>query len=353
MFGAIQGAKDHINLEYFILEDVEIDGLHLGDLLVAERAAGVAVNVIYDSYGSSSTPSSFFDRLRQAGVNVVEYNPLNPFDAKNSYSLNDRDHRKILLVDGATAIVGGVNLSAAYQSNPVSGGKSAEQWRDVDLQIEGPVIAQVETLFLDHWASQQGPPLTSKFFPKVASKGPEVVRIIGSTPDSTIPRYYVTVLSAIRNAEKSISVTAAYFVPTHQEMEDLIGAARRGVRVRLLVADQSDSASAINVAHSRYSDLLEVGVKIYETHGVVLHSKTVVVDDVWSLVGSSNFDQRSILFNDEIDAVVLGSETAQALEKMFDDYLAGAHRIDGAEWARRPFPQRMREYMSRAWESLL
>ena len=359
IFGAIQGAKDHINLEYFILEDVESDGLHLGDLLVAKQRAGVAVNLIYDSYGSSSTPTPFFERLKQAGVNVVEFNPINPMDAKSSYSLNDRDHRKILVVDGTTAIIGGVNLSTAYQSNPLgkSGapeGKPAEHWRDIDLQIEGPVVAQLQALFLDHWAEQKGPPLTiSKFFPTVSPKGEEVVRIIGSTPDNPTPRYYVTLLSAIRNAEKSISVTAAYFVPTHQEMEDLIDAAQRGVKVRLLLPDQSDSDRATDVAHSRYSDLLEAGVTIYETHGLVLHSKAVVIDDVWSVVGSSNFDQRSVLFNDEVDAVVLGSATAQALEQMFDDDLANTHQIDNAEWAQRPFLQRMRQFMSRTWESLL
>jgi cardiolipin synthase A/B len=359
VFGAIQGAKDHINLEYFILEDVESDGSHLGDLLVAKRQAGIAVNVIYDSYGSSSTPTSFFDRLKQAGVNVVEFNPINPLDAKSSYSLNDRDHRKIMVVDGTIAIIGGVNLSTTYQSNPLgkSGppeGKSAERWRDTDLQIDGPVVAQLETLFLDHWAEQKGPPLTvPKFFPTVSPQGEEVVRIIGSTPENSIPRYYVTLLSAIRNAEKSISVSAAYFVPTHQEMEDLIDAAQRGVNVRLLLPDQSDSARAIDVAHSRYSDLLEVGVKIYEMHGLVLHSKVVVIDDVWSVVGSSNFDQRSVLFNDEVDAVVLGSGTAQALEKMFDDDLADTRQIDIAVWRQRPFLQRMREFMSRTWESLL
>jgi cardiolipin synthase len=359
IFAAIQDAKDHVNLEYFILEDVESDGLHLGDLLVAKRQAGVAVNLIYDSYGSSSTPASFFDRLKQAGVTVVEYNPINPLDAKVSYSLNDRDHRKILVVDGATAIIGGVNLSTTYQSNPLgkSGapkGESTEHWRDTDLQLDGPVVAQLQTLFLDHWTKQDGPPLAvAKYFPAVPAKGTEVVRILGSTPDRAIPRYYVTVLSAIRNAEKSISVSAAYFVPTHQEMEDLTDAARRGIDVTLLLPDQSDSARAIAVAHSHYSDLLAAGVKIYETHDLVLHSKSVVVDGVWSVIGSSNFDQRSVLFNDEVDAVVLGSETAQAMETMFGGDVAGARQIDIATWDERPLSQRMREFFSRIWQTLL
>jgi cardiolipin synthase len=183
--------------------------------------------------------------------------------------------------------------------------------------------------------------------------GSGVMRIIGSTPNNAIPRYYVTLLSSIRNAEKRVYLSAAYFVPTHQEMEDLIHAARRGVDVRLLLADQSDSALSITVAHSRYSDLLEAGVKIYETHNIVLHSKTIVIDGVWSVIGSSNFDQRSVLFNDEIDAVVLGSEMAQALEKMFEQDQAGAQQVDRNTWDNRPVGEKMKGVFFRIWQSLL
>ena len=359
MFAAIQGAKSNVNLEYFILEDVESDGQLLGDLLVARLQDGIAVNIIYDSYGSSSTPAALFDRLRQAGAKVVEFNPINPLKAKENYAPNDRDHRKILVVDGATAIVGGVNLSTTYQSNPLgkSGppeGKPVEHWRDTDLQIDGPVVAQLQRLFFDHWTSQKGPPLAmTGYFPLVPPRGSDVVRILGSTPDHAVPRYYVTLLSAIRNAERSISICAAYFVPTHQELEDLSDAARRGIVVRLLLPDRSDSEQAIAVAHSHYSDLLAAGVKIYETHDLVLHSKTIVIDGVWSVIGSSNFDQRSVLFNDEVDAVVLGSGTAQAMEKRFDDDLANAHQIDAAAWGQRPFRKKVNEMLSRLWPPLL
>jgi cardiolipin synthase len=193
MFSAIQSATDHVNLEYFIFEDVESDGMHLGDLLIAKRKAGVAVNVIYDSYGSSSTPAAFFDRLKGAGINLVAFNPVNPLNTKVSYSLNDRDHRKILIIDGATAIVGGVNLSTTYQSNPLGksgapAGKSMDHWRDTDLQIDGPAVAQLQALFLDHWNAQKGPALTeSNMYPMVTTKGTAVARVLGSTPDNAIP----------------------------------------------------------------------------------------------------------------------------------------------------------------------
>jgi cardiolipin synthase len=359
MFSAIQSATKHINLEYYIFEDVESDGTHLGDLLIAKRQAGIAVNVIYDNYGSGSTATAFLDRLKQADINLVSFNPVNPLESKVAYSPNDRDHRKILVVDGSVAIIGGVNLSTAYQSNPIgkSGGppgSTPDQWRDTDLQIEGPAVAELQKLFLDHWTKQKGPALDqSTMLPTLAPKGSAVMRVLGSTPDNEIPQYYVTLLTAIRTAEKSIKITSAYFVPTKQEMESLIEAARRGVDVRLLLPGRSDSPLSLAVAHSRYSDLLEAGVKIYETNNVILHSKTVVVDSVWSAIGSSNIDHRSVIFNDEVDVVVLGSDAARELEDLFAANQAEAKLIEIRAWNRRPIWGRLREMYALAVENLL
>ncbi len=346
MFAAIKSAKATIDLEYYIFEDVESGGEHLGDLLIAKLHEGVAINVIYDSFGSNATPSDFFKRLRGAGINVVEFNPVNPL---NPISLNNRDHRKMLVVDGATAIVGGINVSTTYQSSGSgkSGGiqnKPDEHWRDTDLEIEGPVVAQLQTLFMEHWSQQKGPPFDKeKYFPAVPPKGTEVVRIVGSTPDKGIPRFYVTLLSAIRNAEKNIWLSTAYFVPTDQEEEDLIGAARRGVDVRLLLPGDSDSKMALAIGRSHYAYLLEAGVKIYETKDEVLHSKAASIDGVWVAVGSSNFDPRSVVYNDEVDALVLGSAMAKDFQRMFEADTSNARQIDLATWRHRPVGERLLE----------
>jgi cardiolipin synthase len=359
MFAAIRSARTSINLEYYIFEDVASDGVQLGDLLVAKRRQGVAINIIYDSYGSGDTPKAFFERLKQAGVNLVEFNPLNPLKAKRGYAPNDRDHRKILVIDGATAIVGGVNLSSTYQANPIGksgniGGQPPEHWRDTDLEIAGPAVTVLQTLFLAHWREQHGAPLADiDWTPSVPAKGGAVVRIIGSSPEHAVPRYYVTLISAIRSAERSVTASAAYFVPTHDEVEALTDAARRGVDVRLLLPDKSDSTLSIAVGHSHYGELLKAGVKIYETHDLVLHSKTVVIDGVWSAVGSSNFDHRSVIFNDEVDAVVLGEDTARDLEAMFADDARAARPIDLAAWNRRPVTARVKELYARVWQALL
>lgn len=356
MFAAIKSAKHTINLEYFIFEDVKNDNLSLGDLLIAKRKEGVAINVIYDGFGSADTPKIFFDHLKEAGVHIVQFNPLNPLHAA---SFNHRDHRKILVVDGTTAIAGGVNLSVTYESsreqrstNPaVNRGKP---WRDTDMQIEGPAVADLQKLFLQHWAEQKGPAIKeADYFPKIAVKGNEVVRIIGSAPAKGIPRYYITLLSAIQNADKSIYLSSAFFVPTRQEKQDLIDAAKRGVDVRLLLPGTSSSASSIEVQHSHYEDLLEAGVKIYECQHEILHAKTVTVDGVWSVIGSSNFDHRSVLFNDEVDVVVLGQETSQELKAMFDDDVKAARQIDLAAWKKRPALQNLKDHAARFWEDML
>ena len=359
MFAAIKRAKTTINLEYYVFEDIESGGEHLSDLLIAKRQQGVDVNVIYDGFGSSATPHDFFDRLKAAGINVVDFNPVNPL---NPVKLNNRDHRKMLVVDGESAIVGGINLSTTYQSSGpgLSGGKTSgsnQHWRDTDMQIDGPVVAQLQTLFLAHWSQQNGPALDSaKYFPTVAAKGTEVVRIVGSAPGKDIPRYYVTLLSAIRNAEKNVWLSTAYFVPTDQEEEDLIDAARRGVDVRLLLPSDSDSKMALAIGRSHYGYLLEAGVKIFEIQNEVLHSKSASIDGVWTSIGSSNFDPRSVVYNDEVDALVLGSATAQDFQKMFENDMSKARQIDTQTWRHRPLNERFLELFeltSFLWQNLL
>jgi cardiolipin synthase len=359
MFAAIRSAKHSINLEYFILEDVESDGERLGDLLIAKRKQGVAVNIIYDSLGSFMTPGAFFDRLKAGGITLVEFNPLNPLKAKAKYSINDRDHRKILVVDGATGMTGGINLDVSYEIRPDGSsmditGKTIPRLHDIAVELKGPVVAQLQRLFFEHWREQHGPPMEEPDpFPALPAKGGEVVRIIGSTPDHTTPRYYVTLISAIRSAQKSIIVCAAFFVPTHDETAALKAAARRGVDVRLLVPGQGESGLSIAVGQSHYGELMRAGVKIYETHDIILHAKTVTVDGVWSVIGSSNFDPRSVIFNDEVDAVVLGADTAKALEAMFERNQSVATRVDHEAWKHRPLRARLHEVYARIWEKLL
>jgi len=370
VFEAIAQARHHINLEYYTLEDVEFSGRKLSELLLEKRRAGVAVNIIYDSYGSLNTPREFFETLKSAGVNLLSFHPVNPLEAvAEGYSPNDRNHRKIMIVDGKVAIVGGVNLATYYQSKTPgdgSGSRGAAEneqapnkdelrnWRDLSVRIEGPAVAQLQGLFLGHWRGEDGPPLDqTDFYPKPKTAGDQIIRIIGSSPQQDYSRYYLTLVSAIRSAEQRIWLTTAYFVPTFEEKHALIAAAERGVDVRLMLPAISDASQAVAVAHSHYSDLLEAGVKIFEIDHVILHSKTVTIDSVWSAIGSSNFDHRSVLFNDEVEAVVLGRKTASELEKVFEQDQASAKQIKLEDWDERPVTERFTDFFQRSMQYLL
>lgn len=353
MFAAMKSARHNIFLEYYIFENVASGRTHLVDLLTAKARAGVSVAVIYDSYGSIDTPQEVFDKLQAAGVRVLGFHPLTDVGA-----INDRDHRKILAVDNRIAIVGGVNLYTVYQAHPhsrmvASDGADPDTWHDTDLEIDGPAAAALQQVFLTHWGDEQGAPLQRFAERAPPASGDQAVRIIASDHNDTIPHYYATILSAIRNAEKSIWISAAYFVPTDEEKHDLIAAAKRGVDVRLMLPGHSDQAMAQAVGRANYGDLLEAGVHIFEEQDGMLHSKWATIDGVWSVVGSSNFDHRSILFNDEVDAVVLGRETAAQLESLFDRQVAKAKPVTLQAWGNRPMDERFREIYSRALEALL
>jgi len=358
MFAAIRKARDHINLESYIIDDDEI-GRQFADLLLEQQARGVQVNVIYDSVGGLNTPKAFYKRLTDGGIEVLEFNPVNPLKAKTPWLINNRDHRKLLVVDGRTAFIGGINISSVYSSGSVvrGTGKAAGNtvaWRDTQVQIEGPVVGELQKLFMGTWEKQHGKPLAPKaYFPALKAQGNEIVRAIGSTPDDPYSLIYLTLISAIGNAEKQVFLTNAYFVPDPQLLKSLSDAAGRGVDVKLILPSHSDSEIVFHAGRSHYSTLLNAGVKIYERTGQLLHSKTAVIDGVWSTVGSTNLDWRSFLDNDEINAVILGREFAQRMQVMFAADLTGSEAIDLESWERRSFSLRFKEWMARVWGRLL
>ena len=342
MFAAMRRAKDHINLETYIFEDGDI-GKQIADLLLERQAAGVQVNLIYDSVGSLNTPREFFERLSAGGVQVLEFNPINPLAGnKKGWQLNNRDHRKLLLVDGRIAFIGGINISESYSSGPFS--KSARKkgansvgWRDTHLQIEGPVVAEFQKLFMDTWIKQKGQPLAEKnYFPTLDKQGDEIVRAIGSASADPHSLIYLTLLSAIDHAEQQVHLTNAYFVPDPQLLKALTGAARRGVEVKLVLPSQTDSWAVFHAGRSHYSTLLRAGVKIYERRGAVMHSKTASIDGVWSTIGSTNLDWRSFLHNDELNAAILGRDFSRQMDAMFARDLAESDAIDLDRWQHRP-----------------
>ena len=356
IFKAIKGARDSINLEYFILADVECDGIHLSELLLERLQAGVKINMIYDSFGSKDTPSTFFDTMRKAGAKVVQFNPVNPFSVKIGWAPNDRDHRKITVVDGRIGFTGGVNLDKAYE-NPESAGIPADgnthhaYWRDDAVQIEGPAVAELQKLFFGTWREQKGPPADpADYFPQLARQGVQTIRIIGSSPGNKQPLYYASLLTAMRSARRRVWLCSGYFVPTHQEREQLTAMARAGLDVRIIAPAFSDVQSAVYAARAAYGDLMEAGAHVYEMRDAVVHAKLALVDNTWTVIGSSNLDRRSVVFNNEVDVIILGHDTAAQVETLMRSYMAVSREVDLAKWQQRPIRERMREWEARIWQ---
>lgn len=348
MFDAIKEAKDHIHLETYWLNDDKV-GHKLADLLLERSAAGVQVRLIYDSIGSLKNTAEYFDRLRAGGVQVHEFHPVEDL---RFWQLTHRDHRKLLIVDGKVAFTGGINFSDVYSSDP-SSGKPEEQdaesnWRDTQVQIEGPAVAEFQKLFLRIWAEEEGENLLGEpnLFPQLDNAGQELVRVVASTGGEDEYEIYKMYIATMSLAHRRVWVTQAYFSPNDQFIEALKEAARSGIDVRILLPGFSDHKMVLYSSHAQYAGLLGAGVKLYERNDRLLHSKTAVIDGLWSTVGSSNLDYQSFLHNNEVNAVILGYDFGRQMEELFLSDLSHARQIELEEWEKRPLWERFMEMMS-------
>ncbi|RJR41043.1 MAG: cardiolipin synthase [Desulfobacteraceae bacterium] len=353
MSEAIHNAKEHINLETFIIRDDEV-GRPLADLLIRKRREGVLVNIIYDSFGAKKTPSEFFERMKANGLNVVEFNPVGFFDLLSWGQANNRDHRKILVVDGKVAFTGGINFYRVYSkssSSVLRGEKDPQSryyWRDTHVQVEGPAVAEFQRLFLETWRSQNGPDIAGgEYFPSLKKEGDSLVRVIASSPDQSISNIYAAYVSAMAHAERSVHLTHAYLVLDPGLRKAITDAAKRGVSVKIILPAFSDFWMPFHAARANYSELLAAGVRLFERQNALLHSKTAVIDGVWSTVGSSNLDVRSFLHDTEVNAVVLGTQFGGKMERMFEYDLSRSKEITPGEWEKRPVTDRIKERTAR------
>ena len=254
MFKLLENARDHINLESYTIEDDDV-GRKFAELLLKKQAEGVQVNLIYDSLGSMNTPAAFFQRLRDGGIQLVEFNPLNPLEIKGKWGLTHRDHRKILIVDGHVAILGGINISEVYSSSPFQRKKNEKtpiHWRDTDIQIEGPAVSELQKLFFATWLQQKGPELSGQnYFPEPKEAGNALVSVVGSTPGETNRIPFIVYVSAITFAAHSIHLTHSYFIPDDQIVKALTDAAERGVDVKIILPGITDFQWEIGRASCR------------------------------------------------------------------------------------------------------
>lgn len=375
MLQSIAQARRYVHMETYIFDD-DAEGARFAEALIAARNRGAEVSLMVDAVGTIKTPDALFQHLRDAGVQVAVFNPVNPAAARAGWSPNQRNHRKVLVVDGKVGYVGGINVSSVYESSPGSasgsgpgaggggGAKADDQkatgdakvapWRDTHLRIEGPAVAQLEQVIQAGWASQSDEPIKGGGTYVAPPVGSTTVRILANQPDrSDGYTVYLTLMSAFESAQKSIHITMAYFVPDPAFIDVLSAAARRGVDVVLVLPGFSDSSLVFHAGRSHYTDLLDAGVKLYERRDALLHAKTAVVDGVWSTVGSSNMDWRSFALNYEINAVVLGPEFAAEMEALFQRDVADSVPITQDEWGQRSIDDRFMETFSRMFERWL
>jgi cardiolipin synthase len=357
MFAAIENARHYILVESFIFEEAVEGDRRLSSLLAQAARRGVRIHVLYDAVGSLTTPRDFLRTLEDAGITLCVFNPLNPLDKRFS-GVNQRDHRKIVVIDGDLAFAGGINFSRAYQIASKQArrrGFSQQQsldsaWRDTHIALRGTAAITLQSLFAQTWRKAECAGELANLREMTTTAGDTLVQIVASTPDDEVNEIYVTLLSVITYAQKSLDITMAYFVPDEQLEKALMDAARRGVSVRLILPSYSDFSGVFYAGRAHYDELLEAGVKLFELENAFLHSKSIVVDGVWSSIGSTNFDWRSFVHNNEISVCVIGEQFAGAMERAFAADLADSREITLETWRKRGIRERLKELMWRPLE---
>jgi cardiolipin synthase len=347
ILGAIRRAKSTITYAQYSYEDGQI-ARDLAEALAERCRAGVRVHVLLDSVGTLSMPREYVDLMSKDGCQVVSFRPIGPLGLRRA---NNRNHRRLLVVDGRIGFTGGSGVSSKWMGN----GRVADHWRDTDVQIEGPVVEYLQGAFAENWVEATGAVLGgAEYFPAPAgAKGRTHAQIIRSGPLGGSYAMYTTFLLALSSARRSIKITNPYVLLDDQMIDTLVQAARRGVQITFLVPGVSDHPLVRHAGRRQFGRLLEAGIEIHEYSAALLHAKTMVIDGIWATVGSTNLDYRSFRLNDELNVVAYDREFAAQLEKAFRDDLQHANRIDLEAWRDRGVRGRMFELLALPFESNL
>ncbi|WP_317130919.1 cardiolipin synthase [Pedobacter frigoris] len=350
---AIKAAKHHIHIEYYIFED-DLIGQQLAEALIEKSKEGIKVRFIYDDFGSRDIRKKLVPKLRANGIEAYPFLKVHFILLANR--LNYRNHRKIIVIDGVTSFVGGINVSDRY----INDGNEPQKtfWRDTHLRIDGPGTQYLQYLFLCDWNFCTDEPLKRDphFFPQKPAeptKDDTIVQIAASGPDSESPTILFSILQAINLAEKEILITSPYFIPGESLLDALSIASLSGIAVKLLVPGKSDSVLVNSAARSYYNDLLKSGVEIYQYKKGFVHAKTLVSDSKLAMIGTANMDFRSFDLNFEVNAVVYDNKIGTELTEVFYQDLQDAEKIDPEEWAARPSYKQLLEKAARLLSPLL
>ena len=337
MLSAIRNAKKTINIEFYIYWDGEV-GREFAEALAERARAGVKVNVILDSVGSASISSDLTEFMDRNGISVEWYHPLRWYTLTR---FNHRTHRKLLIVDGEIGFSGGIGIA----DNWLGDADAEDHWRETVVRVEGPVVTQMQFAFMDNWVKSRGELLTGlDYFPKLGPRGDCLTQVLKSSPSEGSSAVKLMFIVSIVSAQRSIYISSAYFVPDTDTIRALEGAVRRGVEVRVIVPGEYIDVPIVRQAGRLfYTPLLRRGIRIFEYQPTMMHAKTMVVDGIWTSVGSSNFDDRSFRLNDEVNVNIYDEGIAAQMERMFFEDLARSEEITPRRWLKRPWLDRLKE----------
>jgi cardiolipin synthase len=338
MLDALRKARKSITFEMYIYWSGRI-GEQFADVLSERARSGVKVHVLLDGVGSGKIDERYIDEMKQAGVEVERYNPPHFYTIGR---LNNRTHRKLVVIDGAVGFTGGVGVADQWTGNA----QDPEHWRDTHFRIEGPAVAQMQSAFMDNWIEVTGSVLHGEdYFPPLKSVGPHLAQIFTSSPGGASDSMQLMYLLSIAAARRNIVLSASYFVPDNVEVKTLVEALKRGVKVRIIVpGPHIDTAVVRRASRARWGALLEAGAEIHEYEPTMFHCKVMVVDEVWTSVGSTNFDNRSFAVNDEANLNIYDREFARRQVSIFEQDLKRSRRISLEEWRNRPWHEKLWEH---------
>ncbi|MEO6896845.1 MAG: phospholipase D-like domain-containing protein [Caldimonas sp.] len=340
MLAAISGARKTINFESYIYWAGAI-GQTFADALAERARAGVKVHVLLDAVGAAKMDARWMDEMAQAGVQIRKYHPVSWY---NLGRLNNRTHRKLLVVDGLVGFTGGVGIAPEWTGDA----QDPDHWRDTHFRIEGPVVGQLQSVFLDNWVKVSGEVLHgADYFPDIPPAGSQRAQMFSSSPSGGSESMALMYQLAISSASRTIDLSAAYFVPDELTIRALIAALRRGVKVRIIVpGPHIDSETSRSASRALWGEPLAAGASISEYQPTMYHCKVLIVDGLLTSVGSTNFDNRSFRLNDEASLNVFDAAFAAEQTRIFENDLRSARAMTLAEWTNRPVREKAGDWLA-------
>lgn len=337
MLSAIHSAKKTITFETFIYWSESI-GEEFADALIERAKAGVKIHILLDWIGSRKMETRFIDEMRAAGIQVVRYHKP---EWQHITRLNNRTHRKLLIIDGKVGFTGGVGIADQWRGHA----QDVDHWRDTHFRVEGPTVAQMQAVFLDNWTKSTGQILHGHdYFPPLGFAGAQDAQMFSSSPSGGSDSMHLMYLLAITSATKSIYLSSSYFLPDELTIRALVAAVKRGVKIKIIVPNKNiDTELVRQASRAQWGPLLQNGIEIYEYQPTMFHCKVLIVDGLLVSVGSTNFDIRSFRINDEANLNVMDASFARQQEKIFQDDLHHSKKISFTQWVNRPWWSRIIE----------